>query len=75
MLFYFKWNNNDAGYSIFVRYIIVYKNMSQILLRQAKKPWFPKLFYVINSLKEPPVRFGIFFILCHIKINKMSGYS
>ena len=22
-----------------------------------KKPWFPKLFYVINSLKEPPVRF------------------
>ena len=40
-----------------------------------KKPWFPKLFYVINSLKEPPVRFGIFFILCHIKINKMSGYS
>lgn len=40
-----------------------------------KKPWFPKLFYVINSLKEPPVRFGIFFILCHIKINKMNGYS
>ena len=32
-------------------------------------------FYVINSLKEPPVRFGIFFILCHIKINKMNGYS
>lgn len=40
-----------------------------------KKPWFPKLFNVINSLKYPPVRFGIFFILCHIKINKMNGYS
>ncbi len=32
-------------------------------------------FYVINSLKQPPVRFGIFFILCHIKINKMTSYS
>ena len=40
-----------------------------------KKPWFPKLFYVIISLKYPPVRFGIFFILCHIKINKMTSYS
>ena len=30
-------------------------------------------FNAINSLKEPPVRFGIFFILCHIKINKMNG--
>ena len=32
-------------------------------------------FNAINSLKELPVRFGIFFILCHIKTNKMSGYS
>ena len=40
-----------------------------------KKALVPKAFYVINSLKEPPVRFGIFFILCHIKINKMNGYS
>ena len=32
-------------------------------------------FNAINSLKQLPVRFGIFFILCHIKINKMNGYS
>ena len=32
-------------------------------------------FYVIISLKYSPVRFGIFFILCHIKINKMTSYS
>ena len=32
-------------------------------------------FNAINSLKEPPVRFGMFFSLCHIKINKMNGYS
>lgn len=51
VLFYFKWNNNDAGCSNFVRYIIVYKNMSQMLLRQAKKPWFSRLFV---HKKMPP---------------------
>ena len=42
--FYYKWNNNGAEWFNFVRYIIVYKNMSQMLLRQAKKPWFSRLF-------------------------------
>ena len=27
-----------------------------------KKPWFPKLFNVINSLKQLPVRFGMFLV-------------
>lgn len=52
VLFYFKWNNNDAGCSNFVRYIIVYKNMSQMLLRKAKSlELFSRLFV---HKKMPP---------------------
>ena len=40
-----------------------------------KKALVPKAFYVINSLKNPQLDLEYFFILCHIKINKMSGYS